>query len=102
MALSVLGVMGGAAPAALAGCAVLELTIAKKAAVPGLGGGKLTEPFTRGVRPVPGVRPVLGVRPVRGVRPVLKGSYCWGPASIAGDRGPDLSELRVPLGNQDA
>lgn len=39
--------------------------MARKAAVFGLGGGKLTGPPMRGVRPVPGVRPVLGVRPVR-------------------------------------
>lgn len=42
-----------------------ELPImARKAAVPGLGGGKETGPPMRGVRPVPGVRPVRGVRPV--------------------------------------
>ena len=34
-------------------------TMARKAAVFGLGGGKATGPPTRGVRPVDGVRPVL-------------------------------------------
>jgi hypothetical protein len=73
--------------------------MARKAAVLGLGGGKLTGPPTNGVNPVRGVRPVLGVKPVRGVRPVRKeeGSNmppAWpspwfvGPESIAGDRGP--------------
>ena len=47
------------------GVAVELFIMARKAAVFGLGGGKLTGPPMRGVRPVPGVRPVLGVRPVR-------------------------------------
>lgn len=53
MALSVFGVIVGAAP-------TLEpwFTIARKAAVLGEGGGKATGPPTRGVRPVDGVSPV--------------------------------------------
>lgn len=76
---------------------------ARNAAVLGEGGGKETGPPTRGVRPVPGVNPVRGVRPVRGVSPVRnevsKGIWeaesepCWGPASIAGERGPARREL---------
>ena len=42
------------------------LIIARKAAVPGLGGGNETGP------PMSGVSPEPGVNPVRGVRPVLK------------------------------
>lgn len=43
------------------------VTMARKAAVLGDGGGKLVGPPTSGVRPVFGVRPVPGVRPVRRV-----------------------------------
>ena len=52
--MSVLGVIVAAA----APFAAPELTIARKAAVLGEGGGKATGPPTRGVRPVEGVRPV--------------------------------------------
>lgn len=69
------------------------------AAVPGEGGGK--DPI---LLLISGVRPVLGVRPVRGVSPVRKlfGSKarvdwpvapCCGPASIAGESGPERREL---------
>lgn len=76
-----------------------ELIILRKAVVLGDGGGKETGPPMRGVRPVPGVSPVRGVRPVR----KLEGSNeseaspfaCWGPASMAGERGPALSELDI-------
>lgn len=66
--------------------------IDKKAAVLGDGGGKEIGPARRGVSPEP------GVRPVRGVRPVLKsaeedGCGSWGPASMAGERGPARREL---------
>jgi hypothetical protein len=58
IALRVLGVM-----VALAAAAVVPLvTMARKAAVFGLGGGKETGPPMRGVRPV---RLMSGVRPVR-------------------------------------
>jgi hypothetical protein len=74
-----------------------ELIMLRKAVVLGDGGGKETGPPIRGVRPVPGVSPVRGVRPVR----KLEGSNesgaspfaCWGPASMAGERGPALREL---------
>lgn len=94
IALRVFGVMVAALPFGL-------FIMWRKAAVFGDGGGKETGPPRIGVRPVP------GVRPVRGVRPVLKvfGSKamdglalpsawgCWGPASIAGDRGPERREF---------
>jgi hypothetical protein len=91
MALRVLGVI--VAPDAD------ELIMLRNAAVLGDGGGKETGPPMRGVRPVPGVSPVRGVRPVR----KLDGSNasepspfaCWGPASMAGERGPALKELAM-------
>ena len=62
MALRVFGVMVAATFDRLAEAEFVIM--ARKAAVPGLGGGKETGPPMRGVRPVPGVRPVRGVRPV--------------------------------------
>jgi hypothetical protein len=75
-----------------------ELIMLRNAVVLGEGGGKETGPPIRGVRPVPGVNPVRGVRPVRkpegsnesGASPPFA---CWGPASMAGERGPALSEF---------
>ena len=55
-ALSVFGVIVAALAAAAP--AALDPTMAKNAAVLGLGGGKATGPPTRGVRPVLGVKPV--------------------------------------------
>lgn len=101
MALSVLGVMVGPEDEVLLLVVLLLLLpmIARKAAVPGDGG----KPPTRGVRPVAGVRPERGVKPVLGVRPVRKllGSKAmcdcsvvgWGPASMAGERGPERREF---------
>ncbi len=94
MALRVLGVIVAPADAD-------ELIILRKAAVLGDGGGNETGPPMRGVRPVPGVSPVRGVRPVR----KLEGSNarggspfaCWGPASMAGERGPALRELDIDV-----
>lgn len=97
MAESVLGVMVPATPDRL-GVPPLFMTEERKAAVFGEAGGNETGPPRRGVRPVP------GVRPIRGVRPVLKAAgsnaargccsdCCWGPVSIAGERGPDRREL---------
>ena len=80
--------------------ALLELMRLSQAVVPGEGGGK-TDPMI-GVSPVPGVKPVRGVSPVRKVAGSKLGSgwslllFGWGPASIAGERGPDLSELDKP------
>ena len=78
-----------------------ELIILRNAVVLGDGGGNETGPPIRGVRPVPGVSPVRGVRPVR----KLEGSNesgaspfaCWGPASMAGERGPARSELDIDV-----
>jgi hypothetical protein len=78
-----------------------ELIMLRNAAVLGDGGGNETGPPIRGVSPVPGVSPVRGVRPVR----KLDGSNesgasplgCWGPASIAGERGPALRELAMEV-----
>lgn len=72
----------------------LELvTMAKKAAVFGLGGGKEAPVAPRGVRPVLKVDR-SGVKPVR----KAEGSKddC-GPASMAGDRGPERNELEKEL-----
>ena len=66
----------------------------------GAADGKAPGPPTRGVKP--GVKPLRGVRPVR----KLAGSNarwegwscdCCGPANMAGERGPDRSELRALL-----
>jgi len=75
----------------------LLFIMARKAAVLGEGGGKETGPPMSGVSPVPGVNPVRGVSPVRKAAGSKAGmgcsDCCWGPVSIAGDNGPDLSEL---------
>lgn len=104
--LSVLGVI--VALAELSGPAAdAFVTMARKAAVLGEGGGNETGPpmTPAGVRPVP-----AGVRPVPGVRPVRKEDeskmewwwpwacevdelLVWGPASMAGDKGPERREL---------
>lgn len=79
--------------------AEVPLTNAKRAAVLGDGGGKPPGPPIRGVRPV---RLTSGVNPVRtnelskAPRP-SEGVCCdAGPASIAGDRGPERSEEARP------
>ena len=109
-ALSVFGVIVGAEPLLPA------LTIARKAAVLGEGGGKATGPPTSGVSPVDGVSPVRnepdGSKPKSGgcivdadaARAATEFGFafwpegvvapgCWGPASMAGDRGPDRREF---------
>lgn len=109
-ALSVFGVIEGAAPLLPA------LTIARKAAVFGEGGGNATGPPTSGVRPVEGVRPVRnepdGSKPKSGgcieeadaASAATEEGFCdwpegvdaegcWGPASMAGERGPDRREF---------
>lgn len=85
------------------GVAPLEFCIiARKAAVFGEGGGKETGPPMSGVSPVPGVRPVRGVSPVRKEEGSKAGrgwsllEFGWGPASIAGDSGPDRNEFDMP------
>ena len=85
------------------GVAPLEFCIiARKAAVFGDGGGNETGPPMSGVSPVPGVRPVRGVSPVRKEVGSKAGrgwsllELGWGPASIAGDSGPDRNEFDMP------
>lgn len=102
-----------------------EFIIARNAAVLGEGGGKATGPPTRGTR---GVRPVEGVRPVRNVPEGSKpnnggcteaalaaraatdvdgcdaldaAGWVCGPASIAGDNGPERNELEMPAEEND-
>lgn len=71
------------------------VTMARNVAVFGEGGGKAIGPLPRGVRPVLKLER-------SGVKPVLKlGSKAlvddWGPASIAGDKGPARSDpVRAP------
>lgn len=94
IALSVFGVIVGLLfPAAL-------FIMERNAAVFGDGGGKETGPPMSGVRPVPGVKPVRGVSPVRKLlgsngrgAPGACPFASRGPASIAGESGPDRSEL---------
>lgn len=86
---SVLGVM---VAAELGAPEVLLTMAARKAAVLGEGGGN-------DMPPPRGVRPVLkldksGVKPVRNELG-SKWELC-GPASMAGDKGPDLNELVRP------
>ena len=95
---SVFGVMVPATPLRLGG--PLLFIMVRKAAVLGEGGGNETGPARRGVRPVPGVSPVRGVRPVRKAAgsKAARGcsDCCWGAVSMAGLRGPDLSEFDRP------
>lgn len=69
--------------------------MARNAAVFGLGGGKDVGPPMSGVRPV---RLTSGVRPERMLSKSEVPEYCCGPASMAGDSGPDRRDpARSPL-----
>lgn len=85
---------GPLTPLAAAAPAVAFVTMARKAAVLGEGGG--SGPEGCGVRPVPGVSPVRtkseGLKAIACETstdwPGLDAGCCLGPASMAGERGP--------------